>query len=346
MNIWVRDADLEQDRHILIDSHYRYLSIPADATRFDWLYTQNPYGPARAWVVTDETTGAVVGTAAAFPRQIQVGGEELRGWVLGDFCIRSDFRSLGPALLLQRACLAPVQAGEVPFCYDYPSSRMMAIYRRLGVSPIGMEVRFAKPLRVNRKVAEVLGEGGLTRALNASGNAFLAFQDSRRQAAKGHTVAMHEGCFGEEFTALYESVARHYTVCVQRTATYLNWRYLNNPLRRYEVVTVRRAGDLLAYAIFTQSDQDAMLVDLFGAEDATVMEGLLVTVIAMLRQRQVISLTAPLLNTHPLIPLLKRFGFFPREHAPVVVYMPPHRRFEGVVDQGKNWFLTRGDRDV
>jgi Acetyltransferase (GNAT) domain len=345
MAIVVRSADLDLDRQTLIESHYQYLTKQSDDRRFDWLYKHNPYGPARVWIAFDEKTEMVIGTAAAFPRKMRVCGENLLGWILSDFCIREDFRSLGPALLLQRACLSLVQEGEMPFCYDYPSSRMLAIYKRLGVPPFGAMVRFVKPLRIDRKVGEILGDGVLARVLSAGGNLALALRDRRRRIAKGYTILSHEGRFGDEFSRLFQRVASRYRVCGHRMATYLNWRYLDNPLRRYEVLTVRRDGELLVYAVFTHMDREAVLADVFGEGSPEIIEELLAAVAAILRQRRVVSINAPVLDSHPIIPVLQRVGFYPREQTPVVVCTRPNEPLAGVVLQKKNWFLTHGDRD-
>src|SRR5580692_973913 len=84
---------------------------------FEWLYLQNPEGRALAWVATDSETQGIIGVAAAFPRRIYYRGEEVRGYVLGDFCIDSRHRSLGLALALQRACLEGLSAENPGFAF-------------------------------------------------------------------------------------------------------------------------------------------------------------------------------------------------------------------------------------
>ena len=75
---------------------------------WDWLYVHNPDGPARAWLAEDDG-GEAVGVAAAFPRRVWIEGREHTCWNLGDFAIRPDHRSLGPAVRLQRAAVAAVR---------------------------------------------------------------------------------------------------------------------------------------------------------------------------------------------------------------------------------------------
>ena len=109
MSIEIRQAELEQDRQSIFNTLVRYLSPNLSEQRFDWLYERNPERKAIVWLAVDKNTQEVVGSAAAFPRAMVLGGEREMGWVLGDFCIDSHYRSLGPALQLQRACLTGVK---------------------------------------------------------------------------------------------------------------------------------------------------------------------------------------------------------------------------------------------
>jgi hypothetical protein len=345
MNIDIRQADLEFDRKLLIETLLRYLTPLSDDRRFDWLYRNNPHGEARGWIAIDRDNGAIVGMAGAFPRRVYVEGREKLGWVLGDFCVDDQYRSLGPALRLQRACLAEVDSGAVAFCYDFPSVSMMAVYRRLSINPFGQMLRLAKPLRIDRKIGEVIKTPVVARELSAVGNFLLTLHDSRPRDSRALTMSLHEGHCGEEFSALAREVGSRYGVCIQRSAEYLNWRYLGNPFCRYELLTARRDGALLAYAVFTHAGEDATLVDLFAVDEPRVISRLVDGVVALLRKRGAVTLSAPVLESHPWVPLLQRLGFKAREARPMIVYAPPCPSSKRSVFEGSNWFLMHGDRD-
>src|SRR5436190_1178944 len=140
MGITVRDADLRKDREEIIRFLSENLTPHSDEARFDWLYLSNPCGRARAWMAVDGS-GRTIGVAAAFPRHLSIAGETQSAWVLGDFCIDRQYRTLGPALQLQRLVLVSLSADEQAICYDFPSKAMMSIYGRLGVRTLGTHVR-------------------------------------------------------------------------------------------------------------------------------------------------------------------------------------------------------------
>src|SRR5262249_39877028 len=145
MMIVVHPADLLSDREIIVQTLLRYLTQQSDQRRFEWLYTASPQGQARAWLATDGDSDSVIGAAAAFPRYFYSGNDEMLGWVLGDFCLDPQYRSLGPALKLQRACVGLVEENQGVFCYDFPSASMVAVYRRMGLRMTGQILRLAMP---------------------------------------------------------------------------------------------------------------------------------------------------------------------------------------------------------
>src|SRR5271169_5680802 len=104
--ILIREGDLQADRAMLIDAFYRHLTPLSDDRRYDWLYHENPDGPGRVWIAYDADEQKVIGSGSAIPRRITVDGSELLACIMADFWIDPQFRTLGPALQLQRACMS------------------------------------------------------------------------------------------------------------------------------------------------------------------------------------------------------------------------------------------------
>jgi hypothetical protein len=336
-------ADLEADRARILAALRRYLNPAADERRFLWLYQACPWGHARTWLAEEAETGEVVGICSAFPRRVQSGRAILTGWVLGDFCFAPEYRTLGPAMRLQRACLDEIDGRTVAFCYDFPSAAMTAVYGRLGVKPIGQVIRYAKPLRVDRKLRPVVGAGA-ARWLGSLASVSLVWQDRRRPQAGGLEMAAHEGPCGDEFTGLTAGTNGS-GVVVQRTAEYLNWRYLASAGRRHDIHVARSRGRLRAYAVTTREGEDATLVDVIGDGERGVMEALVLDVADRLRRTGVMTLSAPISDAHPLGDLLPRLGFQPRERTPLIVYTGRRREPDAAELDTSRWSLTHGDRD-
>jgi len=345
MSFFVRQADLETDRDLIVETLRRYLNSSYDNTRFEWCYEKNPYGRARTWIAEDAELHTTVGIASAFPRMFAVMGEVQLMWVLGDFCVSDQYRSLGPALQLQRACLTGIGSGKTTVSYDFPSLSMTAIYKRLGIPVVGQMVRLAKPLRVNRQVKKVVKIPVVAKGVSTVGNALLALRDHWPRSFGGTQISFLDGQCGTEFTVLAEQISSQYGICGWRSATYLNWRYLNNPLYPCQIMTAHVGGTLAAYVVMNQIGEDGLLVDIFGVKNRVVLRSLVNAAVTSLRQRGASTVSVILCDSHPWVSLFQGFGFQAREYRPIVIHAPSAPALCPNMKDWTMWFLTYGDRD-
>jgi hypothetical protein len=344
MSICVRAGDLQVDRPVLIDLISRNLPRHTDGATFDWLYLESPHGKAHVWLAVEQEAGKVIAAAAAFPRQVYMGDSEIAAWVLGDFCLDPQYRSLGPAMELQRACLGVMESNGGKFCYDFPSAGMVAVYKRLGFAVKEKMLRLAKLLRVDRKVREIVNIPTAQRAVSAVGNSLLKLSPKKFVSDYSVEFAVHPGPCDEEFSILTSKQRGSLGICSQRSAEYLNWRYLKNPLKSHEIMTARRDGALIGYVVWAQTGEDAVVVDLFGEDDTMMVKGLLAAVTVCLTNRGVMTLSVWLNETHPWFRWYSEMGFRVRDSAPVVCISAPSITRTDDPRSGQ-WFLMQGDRD-
>jgi hypothetical protein len=346
LSIEVREADLVSDRDALIEFLRQYLNPLSDQRRFDWLYLGNPWGVARAWLATESASREIVGMAAAFPRRFSVNRQTQHGWVLGDFCIHPARRSLGPALQIQRACLDGLGLGleHGAIAYDFPSQGMLAIYRRLHTKPSLQITRLAKLLRAERYIGDRVGATVAARPLVTVANSLLRFRD-RVVGKSGSYAIQKESKFSAEFTLLAGQAFQDTAIYVERQAEYLNWRYFDNPLRRHELLTARRNGQLAGYLVWSQNGEDAVIMDLLAAEATDVLPELLTEAFELLRRSNAAILSAPVSRSHPHYAILSRAGFHPRETCDVVTFGTTKSHDRSVTNWNDSWSLSDGDRD-
>lgn len=338
MSVTIRRAVLESDGEVLLRTYRSHLNPRYDAARFDWMYRANPHGTPAAWLAFDGDE--VVGAAGAFPRRLRTEHASLHAWVLGDFCVAETHRSLGPAVALQRACLAAVTAGEAALYYDFPSVRMLAVYARLGLAPHSDVVRLARPLRVDDQVGRRVRHAAVARGVSSVGNLVLRL-GTRRPATRGLDIAVHDGQCGEEFSAL-ERELPHAGVAVERSAEYVSWRWLTNPLGRHELLVARRQGRLRGWAVIAGGECYATIADMLAADDS-VAAALVDTAVSRARTTGAATLSVAVSDHHPWRPLLRDWGFRAREAAPVVVYEPGPDRPDRITHRA--WRLVSGDAD-
>jgi len=344
MSFHIRRASLDDDQPELIELIRRNLTPLSDDGRFAWLYRDCPHGAAQAWLACDGANGAVVGLAGAFPRKMYFNGKEKMAFVLGDFCMDEKYRSLGPALRLQRACLERIEETPFEMCYDFPSRSMMAIYKRLGIQQAATVVRWAKPLRAERKLQSFVRVKTVAQGLSAIANVALAHRGWKGGKSECELVPQ-EGLCGEEFDALDQQTRGCPGVSTARTAEYLNWRYLANPIVSHEILTARQAGSLIGYAAFTCHGDDAAIVDLSAIEDPSVIAKLLAGVADLVRRRGIATVSMCAGDLHPWASVFARAGFSRREASPVIVYAPRLSAPSSLEPLSRGWHLMQGERD-
>jgi hypothetical protein len=339
----IRPADFEDDAEKIVKLLASDLNPRYDRARFDWLYCRNPAGRARVWVAVEPDHGEIVGTAAAIPRAVEIEGRTELAWVLSDFCVAERHRSLGLALQLQRACLAPIEQGEIAFGYDFPSGGMLAVYRRLGIGSDRQVRRFARVLRPGRRLGEMGLPSVFAAALDAASN--VVTRSRRRHGAAEIEVATHEGSCGEEFSELGRIAAASHRLCQQRSGSFLDWRFRECPFQEYEILTARCRGRLVAYVVAARHPQRALLVDLFGLDEGAVVGAALAGALAHLRRQAVTTVDMVFTDEHPWAAHLRALGFRRRETSPMVVYAAaaPERITAALASPG--WLITQGDRD-
>lgn len=343
MSIQIRRADLISERIALVEMFRRYLQPKYDLEKFEWLYCRGPYGPARAWIACDQSTGEIIGAASAFPRKVHFNGELKLGLVLGDFCVAERYRTLGISLRLQRACLAAIDEDAVDFVYDFPSPSMMAVYKRIGIPQTGSLVRWAKLLRVEPRLRTIFHSDHVAKGLGFLANPLLTLlHRDRRQ--NGYNTIVRQGPCDEEFTSFDLQLQDRTCVRTSRSASYLNWRYLQNPASTYELLEARRNRTLIGYVVYTRDPNDATIVDLSCIEGHAAVAHLLSSAVERLRFLGASTVNLIANEVHAWSGLFRRSGFHKREDSPIIVLSRAAASLSAA-EFARGWQIMGGERE-
>jgi len=346
MTLALRQANPERDRQLITAVLQRNLpGLPHDR-RFEWLYLGNPAGEAWSWLLYEETTEEPIGVASVFPRTVWVGGALERCGQVGDFAIDSNYRSLGPAVRLQRATFEPVDEGHLAFCYDCPPhDQGMAPFRRLGINPYCRIARFARLQRSRRELEKRLRAGALSKALAHLVDCYLVRRSLRRQRSSKIQTIFHQGKFSEEFTELDKRAEHDTGIRACRSAAELNWRYAEDPLNSYRVVAARRGGELMGYSVFVNRGEDVFVVDLLALDLDLVGPALLDAISEISKSELVQALYAFAPQDSGVARFLTgTLGFRLRHNAAsVVTYARSGTAAERLLNTSGTWFFSYAD---
>jgi hypothetical protein len=90
-------------------------------------------------------------------------------------------------------------------------------------------------------------------------------------------------------------------------------------LRKFEILTARKDGELLAYVVFSVEGSDVLIFDLFGQDLARLGPLILQAVADLARSRHLHTIRALLSQNCPYRPLFEQSGFYRRDDGPRIV---------------------------
>ncbi len=340
MSLAIRAASLTDDQPQLIGILER--NFPGrQKIHFEWRHQANPAGPGWSWVACDRTD-AIVAMASVFPRNVWVNGKAMICGQVGEFAVDAPYRSLGPAVMMQRATFTPVDSGEVAFCYDCPPhDQGMSTFVRLGMNANTEVTRYALPLKSDEFLTKKIGNGAWTKPIVSAANLIISIQGLRPRA-RGLEIRRFDGPFDDEFSHLDARVPSSGMIRAIRSADGLNWRYGKNPAWKARVFVARQAGELVGFIAYVLFDKRASIVDLFGLGLEDVGISLLEALIEEGRREDWVCVEGYCSDGSELNALFRRAGFRPRERsARVVAYERPGGPAGTLLNSGLRWAFSQ-----
>jgi hypothetical protein len=272
---FVRKACLERDRQEILSVWDRNKVNTHDpALHLDWAYKNNPAGQGPIFLLVHAPSQETVGSAGLILRRMKIGDSvRLVGRAAG-FAVDKAHRSLGPAILLQKAVLDNMGQSNISLAYTLAPSKASPVFKRLDFSNLGIikcrrkiisassfvDNRFQFLPRVARKSLSSLIELCIQMVSKETWNQMNTAKMIRVQS------------LDNRFDDLWSRAASNYSFTTERSSTFLQWRFSNNPKQRDFVCDAlcTDKGTLRGYAIYyLDKDRFAHVIDLF-AEDQGV----------------------------------------------------------------------------
>ena len=302
----------------------------------------------QVWLYRDG--GRVVGHHGAIPVRVKTGtGERVSPWLV-DTIVLEEFRSRAVG-----AQLSVEAQRDVAFALSLGQTKSMRdVQLKMGWRALGTMDSWLLVLNPRRAFAGRLKNGAVRLAV---AGALHATQSARRyfgerSGTEGFDVAVVSR-FDVTHDRLWASVRDQYGSAVIRDASYLNWKYVDQPHQDFRRIEVRRQGLAAAVGVVVIREPDesrryrrAVVVDFVAPhDDPDVVRAALAAIAADAARVDADVLEFDLLSA-TLAPHLRSFGFnraaqtrelliWDRESAASLETHAP----------GRGWYLTRGDSD-
>lgn len=345
MSYTVCEPDCDQGRDAILELWRRNLP-ESSPKRFGWLYEA---GPATGLLLRADFD-KVVGSAGLMRRTMCAFGKPLVAGQAIDLNVDKDHRTIGPAIGLSRAVLETVTRGELALIYAFPNKQSEAVLRRLGYRAIGDLGRWVRPLSCRAVLRRRSWPKGLSGTVASLLDPLLRLRAReilyRRPA--GLRVEPAAG-FDARFDRLYEAVSRRLPIVGERTAAYLQWRFLRSPGPRHHVLCLYDAqGELLAYLVYNRREDTVYVADFLYGE-ATHLDVLLTEFLHLMRRQGAEAVVVVYFGHHQVCESLTGLGFWKRpSHWKAMVYTDPRGgdAFGDRLVTPEDWYFTRADVDT
>jgi predicted acetyltransferase len=194
---------------------------------FKWKYS-SPYGPARIAVVIEN--GQMAAGNSMIPMRIISGKKQVNSWEFCDIATLPQFRGKG----FFQTCLKTLKdsLGADEIFWGFPNRNSYSGFVNVGCREKEVITTWVR---------------GLPQIF--SSNVGVEQIDS----------------FGPEFDELFSQVRESGLGMVEKSAVYMNWRYVKHPQVKYECFTFRRGGKLEGALVMRKTDVK-------GGDRALIME--------------------------------------------------------------------------
>jgi hypothetical protein len=242
---------------------------------------------------------------------------------------------------------------DLPFALSLGQTETMrTIQLRMGwhqVVPLQTAQLLVRPERVLK--GKLPGPAALAAGLGL--RASTALRDLWRERVDVEVREIER--FDEDHDRLWEAMARGLPCAVVRDASYLNWKYVDQPGQSFLRMEARRGGSLVGIAVWMLRPTDrayhydrAHLVDLVGPlDDADVLTQVLRASGAAAAEHGADALLCFHVGQR-LTAALQRAGFLMRDPRRFLLVDPGP--LEGALRQrvldASSWFVTQGDSDI
>lgn len=214
----------------------------------DWAYRQNPYGPARCWVIVERATAEVIGALCYWPWPLARGSRPLQCEQGGDLALLPKYRNQG-VFRVAAQILDGDPWKNLSIVYGWPNQTSVKRLRQGWMGLTGVLPKRVLPLRsddnlarrgVPRPAAAVAG-----RLLDGLFRSWFTLRLKRRFDAEVEQIRSFDSAF-DDLTRRCMSWEGYWS---PHDAEFLNWRYLRDPTREHLALALTVGSRLSGYSV-------------------------------------------------------------------------------------------------
>lgn len=293
---------------------------------YRWKFRQNPWAtefPLRTIVC--ERHQQLVGIYSLMPTLWQFNDSSF--WTVHalDICIVEESRQIG-ILNKMHSLMCRTTLGEVKFGFGFPGAR-----------------------------AFLVGTNALDyRALGNFTRTSMTLNGSRVESmAANYQVTLIER-FGDDHDLWWKTVGSAlFPIIIPRTSRYLNWRFVDHPLKKYQILSLGGPDGTLGYAVVGFAAVNGGIVatihDFLCIKDPPAITSLIRACIELAQRYRARSIQCWMFQHAPYSPFFEASGFCSDQEADLhfIISSWHDEEFENrCIASASDWYVTIGDSDI
>lgn len=250
--------DFREDRELYLRSREVFYGARHE-DYVDWLYGQNPAGPAYCTLALDGDR--IAGQYIIIPIRLSMKGQEVKACLSLDTFTHQDYRRQGIFTALAERTYKDAEADGVRFTVGLPNENSRPGFLK--------SLKFTEPFDVRQSVlvlpARRLGGPTVARLM---GQALFHGAAPLQLGLRFETPESLDVAWGD---ALWQRIPHARTWDLWKDGTWMRWRYCDNPRDRYRFITAQdRSGQPVGLAVWREDPHPregsvgAWLMDLEG----------------------------------------------------------------------------------
>lgn len=321
----------------------------SDEKYLAWEYLGNPFGSAIVSTARNEEK-KIISQYALAPMIVQVDGTGTLATLSLNTLTAEEYRGKGLFQSTANETFNYCAANEVAFTYGIPNSNSFpGFIRRLKFIHAGNLVFMARPLKPIKVFSAMMN-----RRNKKKGESIVFIPDENE--LKNNSVS--ELIFPTD-EKRYNDFLSHWDkqISIQRTPEYLNWRYVQNPLRKYTIFKLMVGDEIKAIAVIRA-------MHLYGLKVCLIMDHISLDKSHSINLLNAITGQAKENNMELMIAVaaskrnnqyiqLRNGGFWPVPEFLLPQQLPfitkIHNNFDALMtklNDLRNWHFSFGDYDV
>ncbi len=345
MKYKINIADLERDQDSILALWLRNFST-IDKIRYQWLYLRNQAGQPVCFLLKSPEQ-EVIGLNGLIHRKIKIQNNKSVAGHAIDLLVDKKYRTVGPALQLQRSLIQQIRKQNIPLIFGFPLPAAQLILRRVGYQDLGIRERWVKPLYSYHILKKEIFSQYLTKIITNMIDVGIRIKSKEIFYRRPKGIQINENLvFDKRFDILWNEASNQFNVIGERTSEYLQWRFKQAP-NKYKLFSLENKNcKLIAYIIYRKNGRLVSIEDMFFLNIKS-LKMLLIEFTRAMRSAGIYSLTFFYLGSQKISKTLNALGFFKRpEESKVLIYINDGviSGKEGVEDY-KQWFITNADKD-